>query len=293
MNALGFWLTFPRNIRLPYRIFMFEIEQFRENQLKGPAPIFYIISPEGNSAAMRKLKGSALALGQCVKVVDQINSLPSIPEPNSVLLLPDSMKLPHSDDHGSSWDHIYILSNQASKKLSGNSKITLSSEQAGLTLDLKLLHALMHAYGIHPQSSWYASSISISCGISQSHTNLLPWAKQHRIVNYPSFTSIAKGLALLSEKLGERITTYDLSTDGLVLDFKVTCDTKSEDEQLLIADLLTPAAASVVVIRRSHTQISLRIIIELNGAQSRLIKIVTNTENTNSDAENTSEQEAS
>ncbi len=272
---------------------MFDIERLRENQLKGPAPIFYIISPEGNSAAMRKLKGTALALGQCVKVVDQIKSLPSIPEPNSVLLLPEGMKLPHSDDHESSWAQIYILSNQSPKKLSGNSKIILPSNQVGLTLDLTLLQALMHTYGIHPQSSWYASSISFSSGIAESHTNLIPWAKQYRIVNYPSFTAIAKGLALLSEKLADRLTTYELSTDGLTLDFKITSDTKSEDEQLLICDLLTPAAASVVVIHRSQTQISLRIIIELNGVQSRLIRIVTNTENMNSDTEHSSEREAS
>lgn len=261
--------------------------------MKGPALTIYFIAAEANSAAMRKLKGTALALGVLVKIVESVRQLPLVPEPNSILVLPESVKLGKSDDHDSSWLKIYILSSHSNFTFSEVSKISMPSASSGLQPDMKLLHAILFGNGINPQALWYASSGHFDCLFDHAKSKFEHWFRSHKVNNYPAISAFTQSLDTLALKFAGRKLKASISTDGFTAEIALSANTHSKEEQKVLIDLISYPFANWMIASVDENFSSIRFQCDLNSTHNKLIRIIQIKSLAHGESTDTSDREAS
>ena len=206
--------------------------------MKPNTPNIYIVAPGANVLAVRKLKGLATALGIKAHLLNDIRGLPSIPEQNSVLVIPENLKIPHTDNHDQSWSKIFVLSKDPGFKHQSQSTIILDLLDAALQPQIQIFQGALGASEISTYANWYAAEVTGKCSFSDFPIKLASWAREFGLINYAPMNSVLTTCENLREQINKATTNYSLISDGSSIHFAIEISTSSRSEKELIREAL-------------------------------------------------------
>lgn len=200
--------------------------------MEAKAPKIYILTPDANLAAMRRLRGIGVTQGIDIRAVPNVTDLPQDPDPSSILVITESQlkKL----NPPTSWNTMFLVAMGPQKQSLGNShQIIVNAANEALLPWPAILESVIYATGATAHlAPWHSVTHEGQVEAGNLIQEISRWTKVHKIQAHRSIIALIKNLstvAKISATSKSSTIAYEISFDSqeVRLNLRFNCLTGS------------------------------------------------------------------